>query len=200
MATVRALPPSSLNLRISTSTCQALAYPFGIIRAPTYLVPPDPLVTGSQSSTNSRILPRPLLLPYTTHITQPNGSKIPRAPNTPAPGISYHHNPALVTNAHAKSLSDQQAQLETIMSNMGRGKNGHHVCVYCGKLYSRKYGLKIHIRTHTGFKPLQCKICHRPFGDPSNLNKHVRLHSDGNTPYRYESLRNCLLQLIMQLD
>lgn len=59
-----------------------------------------------------------------------------------------------------------------------------HLCLYCGKLYSRKYGLKIHMRTHTGYKPLKCKVCFRPFGDPSNLNKHVRLHAEGNTPYR----------------
>ncbi|TMW41313.1 hypothetical protein DOY81_013607, partial [Sarcophaga bullata] len=57
----------------------------------------------------------------------------------------------------------------------GASKQGH-LCIYCGKVYSRKYGLKIHIRTHTGFKPLKCKFCLRPFGDPSNLNKHVRLH------------------------
>ena len=54
---------------------------------------------------------------------------------------------------------------------------GGYKCPYCGKLYSRKYGLKIHVRTHTGFKPLQCRVCRRPFGDPSNLNKHVRLHA-----------------------
>lgn len=29
----------------------------------------------------------------------------------------------------------------------------------------------------TGFKPLKCKFCFRPFGDPSNLNKHIRLHT-----------------------
>lgn len=39
-------------------------------------------------------------------------------------------------------------------------------------------------RTHTGFKPLKCKYCLRPFGDPSNLNKHVRLHAEGDTPYK----------------
>ncbi|GFY56518.1 PR domain zinc finger protein 13 [Trichonephila inaurata madagascariensis] len=59
-----------------------------------------------------------------------------------------------------------------------------HVCAYCGKVYSRKYGLKIHVRTHTGYKPLKCRYCFRPFSDPSNLNKHVRLHSESDTPYR----------------
>ncbi|XP_015437634.1 PREDICTED: PR domain zinc finger protein 13 [Dufourea novaeangliae] len=84
----------------------------------------------------------------------------------------------IATDVHA-------AQMETIVSNLGKSKQGH-LCIYCGKVYSRKYGLKIHIRTHTGYKPLKCKYCLRPFGDPSNLNKHVRLHADGETPYRCE--------------
>ncbi|CAF0708679.1 unnamed protein product [Brachionus calyciflorus] len=66
---------------------------------------------------------------------------------------------------------------------MGKHKKTH-VCLFCGKIYNRKYGLKIHLRTHTGYKPLKCKVCSRPFSDPSNLNKHVRLHSQGDTPYR----------------
>lgn len=37
------------------------------------------------------------------------------------------------------------AQMETIVSNLGKSKQGH-LCIYCGKVYSRKYGLKIHIR------------------------------------------------------
>ncbi|KAM3961948.1 PR/SET domain 13 [Aphomia sociella] len=76
---------------------------------------------------------------------------------------------------HAASL-DAPAQLEALAAEWGRSRNGH-LCLYCGKLYSRKYGLKIHIRTHTGYKPLQCRYCLRAFGDPSNLNKHVRLHA-----------------------
>lgn len=56
-----------------------------------------------------------------------------------------------------------------------------HVCVFCGKLYTRKYGLKIHLRTHTGHKPLHCRFCGRPFSDPSNLNKHIRLHAHHGT-------------------
>ncbi|XP_051176735.1 zinc finger protein 728-like [Leptopilina boulardi] len=97
------------------------------------------------------------------------------------------HYQVVPTPAPPSSLSPgvHAAQLETICSNLGKLKQGHK-CIYCGKIYSRKYGLKIHIRTHTGYKPLNCKYCLRPFGDPSNLNKHVRLHADTerNSPYR----------------
>ncbi|XP_078618243.1 uncharacterized protein LOC144885914 [Branchiostoma floridae x Branchiostoma japonicum] len=71
----------------------------------------------------------------------------------------------------------------TLKTSSNKTRKGH-LCIYCGKLYSRKYGLKIHLRTHTGYKPLKCKVCLRPFGDPSNLNKHIRLHAEGETPYR----------------
>lgn len=114
-----------------------------------------------------------------------------------------HHHPHMQLDASvaaaansATSAAAAAAHLETIVSNMGTkqqqqqqpngggGAGGGHLCIYCGKVYSRKYGLKIHIRTHTGFKPLKCPYCARPFGDPSNLNKHVRLHVQGSTIYK----------------
>ncbi|XP_064628049.1 PR domain zinc finger protein 13-like [Lineus longissimus] len=76
---------------------------------------------------------------------------------------------------------------------LSKSRKGH-LCIYCGKLYSRKYGLKIHLRTHTGYKPLKCKVCLRPFGDPSNLNKHIRLHAEGDTPYRCEHCGKVLVR------
>lgn len=94
--------------------------------------------------------------------------------------------PTDISGNSEKTIAAAAAQLETIVSNMGSSKQGH-VCIYCGKLYSRKYGLKIHIRTHTNYKPLKCKFCFRPFGDPSNLNKHIRLH------VQEKSLHKCKL-------
>jgi hypothetical protein len=57
-------------------------------------------------------------------------------------------------------------------------------CDFCGKVYCRKYVLKIHMRTHTGFKPLKCKFCDKSFSDPSNMKKHVKLHDTENTVHK----------------
>lgn len=115
----------------------------------------------------------------------------------PASAPHRHHLHPVHRPSHtdSDSANSAAAHLETIVSNMGTNATaaakastsasaGGHLCIYCGKVYSRKYGLKIHIRTHTGFKPLKCKYCFRPFGDPSNLNKHVRLHVQGSTIYK----------------
>ncbi|XP_037944650.1 sal-like protein 1 [Teleopsis dalmanni] len=123
-----------------------------------------PVVITTLHSSTSQHLPTTL---HTTTATSSNAlSFLPSLSTTAFSPINLLQPPGPLNAA---------AQIEAIVSNMGASKQGH-LCIYCGKVYSRKYGLKIHIRTHTGFKPLKCKFCLRPFGDPSNLNKHVRLH------------------------
>ena len=38
------------------------------------------------------------------------------------------------------------------------------------------------------------QVCLRPFGDPSNLNKHIRLHAEGDTPYRCQHCGKVLVR------
>ncbi|XP_064092832.1 zinc finger and BTB domain-containing protein 14-like isoform X41 [Macrobrachium nipponense] len=56
-------------------------------------------------------------------------------------------------------------------------------CPYCHYVATRKFHLRDHINTHTGYKPYQCSYCPKKFGTKSNLKLHVRLHT-GEKPFR----------------
>ena len=142
----------------------------GILNLPAVSLP------GISQDLTTQLSRRPDTSGEQKNICEPSNSYIAKSSPPPAP--------------------DHYAEVEALVSNLGRGRGGH-ICLYCGKIYSRKYGLKIHIRTHTGYKPLSCKVCHRAFGDPSNLNKHVRLHAEGATPYR---CRYCGKVLVRRRD
>uniref|UniRef100_A0A1I8NWJ2 C2H2-type domain-containing protein n=1 Tax=Stomoxys calcitrans TaxID=35570 RepID=A0A1I8NWJ2_STOCA len=158
-------------------------------QSPTQPTSPMPRFSAFKPiSLSTPVNQQPQLAPPPTSLSVSLASALSVAPHhhTSSPHMSFL--PSLSTAAfpHMSLLQptssnplNAAAQIEAIVSNMGASKQGH-LCIYCGKMYSRKYGLKIHIRTHTGFKPLKCKYCLRPFGDPSNLNKHIRLHLQSN--------------------
>ncbi|XP_063749531.1 zinc finger protein 436-like [Eleginops maclovinus] len=62
-----------------------------------------------------------------------------------------------------------------------RGEESH-VCVVCGKTFSRVGNLRIHQRCHTGEKPYGCVQCGRRFSQAGDLKKHKRVHT-GEKPY-----------------
>ncbi|XP_042888085.1 sal-like protein 3 [Penaeus japonicus] len=171
-------PPSLLPA--GPSRCSARSPAAG----PLALAPPSPAITQ-----DLLLHPRLLMTPMIPARTEAASTTQPMMPTMPLAGSTR----PLLSAAPPGSAVDPCAEMETLVSNLGRSRRGH-LCLYCGKVYSRKYGLKIHIRTHTGYKPLKCKVCLRPFGDPSNLNKHVRLHAEGETPYRCDHCGKVLVR------
>ncbi|XP_060526466.1 zinc finger protein OZF-like [Cylas formicarius] len=53
-----------------------------------------------------------------------------------------------------------------------------HNCTACGKRYKQYKDLMLHMRTHTGERPLKCEICSRTFAVPSSLHKHQKIHKE----------------------
>ncbi|XP_057328007.1 zinc finger protein 260-like [Microplitis mediator] len=55
-------------------------------------------------------------------------------------------------------------------------------CDDCGKEFPLKERLKLHVRTHTGFKPYKCSECGKSFARGGQLAQHRRVHSHAK-PY-----------------
>lgn len=51
-------------------------------------------------------------------------------------------------------------------------------CQFCEKIFKRPWNLKLHQRTHTGYRPFVCRICQKKFIQASDLRKHVNIHLD----------------------
>lgn len=79
-------------------------------------------------------------------------------------------------NANRAAVNSRQIRLEHL------GSSDLHLCVVCGKTFSRVANLRIHQRCHTGEKPYGCVQCGRCFSQAGDLKKHKRVHT-GEKPY-----------------
>uniref|UniRef100_A0A4W6ECR1 C2H2-type domain-containing protein n=1 Tax=Lates calcarifer TaxID=8187 RepID=A0A4W6ECR1_LATCA len=66
-----------------------------------------------------------------------------------------------------------------------REENGvrWHGCPYCSKEFKKPSDLVRHIRIHTHEKPFKCKQCFRAFAVKSTLTAHMKTHT-GERPYK----------------
>lgn len=64
-----------------------------------------------------------------------------------------------------------------LIHTVGKGarQNRRENCKVCGKNIEAK-GMAVHLRVHSGERPLECHICLKRFNVNSNLRRHLRFH------------------------
>ncbi|XP_053203372.1 zinc finger protein SNAI1-like [Panonychus citri] len=185
------LLPTNTNINLSQSSTQLTRLTYKSSSSPSSCslsstINKTPITSSSSSSLSS----------LSSISFQENvGPSIPKEIIEPSANLSPQSNVPLNSNSTNATINSHV----TSSHLFGTKEPRSHICVFCGKLYTRKYGLKIHLRTHTGHKPLSCRFCGRPFSDPSNLNKHIRLHSQhhsgtASSPYKCKKCSKILVR------
>ncbi|KXJ83924.1 hypothetical protein RP20_CCG026951 [Aedes albopictus] len=112
----------------------------------------------------------PLLPAYNRHLSRHDKSERPHKCNfcpirfKSTIQLKAHENRLHGTSHDVNYLPEQPSRIE---------------CETCGKVFSYKHKLKMHIRmVHMGSKQPSCNICHKTFTATSSLERHMLLHTN----------------------
>ncbi|XP_037796504.1 zinc finger protein 37-like [Penaeus monodon] len=91
-------------------------------------------------------------------------------------------------NLGGQSKGHRDAAGRSQRSSQGASSTRNHECVFCDYSTSRKHGLIVHMRTHTGEKPFACPHCPYRCSKKINLKIHIRTHTDKDSTNESETV------------